>query len=44
MKSGTGKEDPDVRNFTSKIVPHGAGYSDGDNENLSAPPGGDSIK
>ena len=32
VKSGTEEEDTDMLKFTSKIVPHGAGYDDGDNE------------
>ena len=32
MKCGTEDEDTDFLNFTSKIVPHGAGYDDGDSE------------
>ena len=44
MKCGTEDEDTDVLKFTSKIVPHGSGYDDGDNENLTALPGGDSRK
>ena len=44
MKCGTEEEDKDVLNFTSRILPYGAGYDDGDNENLAAPPVGDSRK
>ena len=39
MKCGTKEEDTEVLNFTSKIVPHGAGYDYGDFDVAGTPSG-----
>lgn len=44
MKCGTEEEDTEVLNFTSKIVPFGAGYDDGDALSHDSPSGGSSRK
>ena len=44
MKCGIKEEDTEVLNFTSKMVPHGAGYDDGDVDVAGTPSGKDSRK
>lgn len=44
MKCGTDDGDVEIINFTSKVVPFGAGYDDGEVESAVNPSGGDSIK
>ena len=44
LKCGTENGDTEMLNFTSKIVPYGAGYDDGESEEINTSQSGKAIK